>query len=137
MKINFSYFVLFWMLISLVGCGSKEEKVSESIQYLNQFTSQMMGKVGSKSDLIEGIKAGQAFLNSKKEVFKKKVALTKNTNRAQVSEKTMKAWQKAVVVNLKMVEDLKIKHVGQALRNPKLSQALNKLVKDYRDILQK
>jgi len=137
MKINFIYFVLFGVIISLVRCGNKEEKVSESIRYLNQFTKQMMGKVGSKSNLMDGIKAGQAFLESEKQVFIKKIALTKNTNRAQVSEKTMKAWQKAVVMNLKMVEDLKIKHVGQALRNPKLSQALNKLVKDYRDILQK
>ncbi|OJJ16120.1 hypothetical protein BKI52_35730 [marine bacterium AO1-C] len=125
------------MLTSLVGCGSKEDQVSESIQYINQFTNQLLGKVSSKSSLIEGIELGQVFLNSEKAAFTKKIALTKNTNRAQVSDKTMKAWQKAVVMNLKMVEDLKIKHISKALRNPKLSKALNKLVKDYRDILQK
>lgn len=135
--IKINYLILLLSLGFVVGCGNKEEKVSESIRYLNQFTNQLLGKVSSKSKLIEGIAEGQAFLKAEKDALAKKVALTKNTNRAQVSEKTMKTWQRAVVFNLKRVEDLKIKYVGKALRDPKLSKALNKLVKDYRDILQK
>lgn len=137
MRLNLKYLLLLWGLLSLGSCENKEDEVQASTRYLNQFTNQIIGKVNSKGNLIEGIKAGSVFLQKEKPVFVQKVALTKNTNRAQVSKQTAKAWQTAVVANLKRVEDLKTKHQSKALRNAKLAQALNKLTKDYRDILQK
>lgn len=129
--------IILLFLLSLGSCGNKEEKVNQSVVYLNKFTSQLLAKVRAQSELKEGIKSAQKYLDSQKATVRQHIQLTKNTNRAEVSDKTMKAWQNAVVINIKRMEDLRITYVGKALRNRQLSKTLNKLVKDYRDLLQK
>ena len=129
--------IFLMVLIGLGGCGTKEEKVKKSIAYLNQFTNQLLAKVNAKSNLSEGIKDAQVYLSSKKTTAMQHVGITKKTSRAQVSEETMKTWQSAIVINLKRMEELKITHVNKALNDKGLANALNKLVKDYRDLLQK
>lgn len=129
--------IILLFLLSLGSCRNKEEEVNKSVAYLNKFTSQLLAKVRAQATLKEGIKSAQKYLDSQKSTMKQHIQLTKNTNRAEVSDKTMKAWQSAVVINIKRMEDLRITYVGKALRNRQLSKTLNKLVKDYRDLLQK
>ncbi|EAY28149.1 lipoprotein, putative [Microscilla marina ATCC 23134] len=124
-------------IILLSSCQTKETQVQHSIQQLNQFTTQLLRKTKEKPDLITGIKDAQEYLTANKNNMRQHIELTKTTSRVQVSEKTMKAWQAAVTANLTKVETLKKVHIGQALQNEELAKQLNKLVKEYKDLLQK
>lgn len=125
------------LCISLGSCGTKEAEVKKSITYLNQFTLQLLTKVNSKKNLQEGIKDAQAYLHSQKTTVLRHVGLTQKTSRAQVTTQTIKSWQLTVVTNLKRMEELKMSYRTQALKDKTLASALNKLVKDYKDLLQK
>lgn len=74
--------IILLFLLSLGSCGNKEEKVNQSVVYLNKFTSQLLAKVRAQSELKEGIKSAQKYLDSQKATVRQHIQLTKNTNRA-------------------------------------------------------
>lgn len=125
------------MILLLASCQNKDKKILSSSQQLNEFTNKLLSKVTANKDLIAGVKEAQKYLEANKKRMHQNMEVTKTTNRVQVSEKTMKIWHKAVESNLSKIETLRNTHVRDALANQDLAQQLDKLIKEYRDLLQK
>ncbi len=125
------------LLLILVSCQNKDKKVQTSTQQLNKFTNELLGKVKAKPKLKVGLQEARKYLKGSENRIRQHIQITKTTNRVQVSEQTIKAWQAAIVNNLNKIEALKNVYIREALADKALAKELNKLVKEYRDLLQK
>lgn len=134
---NIKNFTLCLSLLVLVSCQNKEKKVQTSTQQLNKFTNELLGKIKAKPNLKVGLQEARKYLKTHKERIQQHIQITKTTNRVQVSEQTIKAWQAAIANNLNKIEALKNVYIRQALADKALAKELNKLVKEYRDLLEK
>lgn len=134
---NIINFTLCLSLLILVSCQNKEKKVQVSTQQLNKFTNELLDKIKTKPSLKVGLQEAREYLKTSKERIRQHIQITKTTNRVQVSEQTMKAWQVAIANNLNKIEALKNVYIREALADKALAKELNKLGKEYRDLLQK
>lgn len=125
------------LLLILVSCQNKDKKVQTSTQQLNKFTSELLGKIKAKPSLKVGLQEARKYVKANESSIRQHIQITKTTNRVQVSEQTIKAWQTAIVNNLNKIEALKNVYIREALADKDLAKELNKLVKEYRDLLQK
>jgi len=120
--------------IATAGC-KKDDEINTAMSDLSTFTAELVQKVEATQGSIEGLDAAQQFLDSKKEVMKKKLGILKEARGFQVSDATKKTMTDSVTKNMTSVASLQIKYVTRSVRDPNYKAKLEKLVKDYTALL--
>jgi hypothetical protein len=131
-KILSSALVLSFM--SFTGC-KKDAEIGSVLKELDSFTIELVQKIDSMQGSVQGIDAAQQFLDSKKNDLKKKMDVVREARGFQVSDATKKTMTDSFTKNITSVASLQIKYVGRSMKDPNYKSKIEKLVKDYRDLL--
>jgi hypothetical protein len=91
--------------------------------------------VDSSQGSVEGINEAQKYLDSRKADMQKKLGVLKEARGFQVSDETKKVLTESITKNVTNVASLEIKYMGRSIKDPGYKSKLEKLVKDYRDLL--
>jgi hypothetical protein len=120
--------------ISSVGC-KKDAEIGAVLKDLDQFTTELVQKVDSSQGSVEGINEAQKYLDSRKADMQKKLGVLKEARGFQVSDETKKVLTESITKNVTSVASLEIKYMSRSIKDPGYKSKLEKLVKDYRDLL--
>jgi hypothetical protein len=102
---------------------------------LSSFTTALVQKVEAQQGSIESVDEAQRFLDSKREEMAKKLRVLKEARGFQVSDETKKSMTESITKNVTNVASLQIKYVGNAMKNPNYKSKLEKLIKDYQNMI--
>src|SRR4030095_11914744 len=120
--------------VSFSGCN-KDTEIGSVLQELDSFTTELVQKIDARQGTVEGIDAAQQFLDSKKSDLKKKMDVVREARGFQVSDTTKKTMTDSITRNMTNVASLQIKYVGRSMKDANYKSKIEKLVKDYRDLL--
>lgn len=122
-------------LCALSLACKRDADVSSVITELDTFTQELVKRVDA-NPTAAGVDDAQKFFDSKKADITAKLASIKNVREAQVSEETRKKMLETFTNDAMSVAKLQIKYMGNSMRDPAFKSKLDKLIKDYQELLQ-
>lgn len=117
----------------LSGC-KKDSEVNSFITDYDEFSNQIV-KLVDDSPNVAGVDAAQKYLDSKKADIRAKFDAFKDARGYQLSEDTTKKLTESVTRNVSAVNGLEVKYMSQSIQNSEFKTKLDKLTKDYNEII--
>lgn len=134
MRKSFVSIFILLVIASSAAC-KKDDQVNATLKDLDTFTAELVKRVESASDPVSGVDEAQKYMDSKKSEIKPKIDDMKTLRGFEVSEETQKAMQANIVKNVTSVGGLQLKYVSQTMTNPAFKTKLDKLIKDYTEMI--
>lgn len=128
-----SVFILL-LAASFAAC-KKDDQVNATLKDLDVFTAELVKKIESSANPAAGVDEAQKFMDSKKSELKPKLDDMKALRGYEVSEETKTAITTNVTKNVSSVAGLQIKYVSRTMSDPAFKTKLEKLIKDYTEML--
>lgn len=126
--------VCLFVCLTVAGCN-KDAEINTSMNELNAFTTELIQKVESAQGSPEGIDAAQRFFESRKAEMEKKLSILKGARGFQVSDEAKKSMTESLTKNVTNVASLQLKYMTRSVKDPNYKARLEKLVKDYQNLL--
>ena len=126
---------LLLVAICLVFAGCKKDsEVNAFITDYDAFSNEIVKHVDDSPN-VAGVDAAQKYLDSKKADIRAKFEAFKDARGFQLSEDTTKKLTESVTRNVSAVNGLEVKYMSQSIQNSEFKSKLEKLVKDYNEII--
>jgi uncharacterized protein YcfL len=126
--------LLLFVCLPFVGC-KKDSEINVAMNDLSVFTTELVQKVEARQGTIESVDEAQRFLDSKKEELARKLRVLKEARGFQISDATKKSMTDSITKNVTSVASLQIKYVANSVKNPNYKSKLEKLIKDYQNLI--
>ncbi|HEX8560272.1 MAG TPA: hypothetical protein VF668_19400 [Pyrinomonadaceae bacterium] len=98
---------------------------------LGAFTAELTAKVESAADAKAGAAEAQRLLDARRGEMAERIAALKQSPRMRDDAAARGRWLEAEVDNTHRVRDLKMRRLDDAMRDPELKAALERLAADY------
>lgn len=124
---------MLWLLVlsTLLGGCSRDDDVNTFMGKLDGFTSEIVTRVETAKDRKAGVDAAQSYFDQNKAEIQTAYADIKNVRGFQVKEETMKKLADRMLTNGTKVAGLKLKLMGETMKDDELDKKLDKLEKSY------
>ena len=122
------------LMLGAVAC-SKDAEVLGFVVDFDNFSNEIVRRVKEAKDPSAGVDDAQAYLDSKKAEIKTKLAGIKQVRSFQLSEDTRKKIEASFKKNAEAVGGLVSANMMQMATDPALMAKLQKLLKDYMEVL--
>jgi hypothetical protein len=126
---------VFLACTATVGCSKRDDEVNAVMKDLDNFTTEMAGKISAAKDKATGLAEAQKYFDAKKADIKKRFDSIKDVRGFQISEATKKKMEDAITKNVTSVAFLQITYMSQTREDKKFEANLEKLISDYQDLL--
>ena len=129
MRLRAGYVMVLVAVLSY-GC-SRDGQVNADLDALDTFTKELVNKITSAKNPVEGVAAGQEYLESQKEDIQTRMKRMGSVRGFQIDKETKDRLAKSITTNVTEIMSLKIKMMSHTMRNKNLDAQLQKLIDDY------
>ncbi len=126
--------LLLAFMLSTTGC-KKDEFVNSTMDEVTQLATEIADTVTKADDKKQGVADAQKLLDSKKGELAKKMNEVGQLRGIQVSEEVMASMQTKITEAVATVFKLKVELMGESMKDPELSKAVDKLTDDFKDTI--
>lgn len=130
--------------LALSGCagagknqaaGGVNEEVEATLKDLHAFTGEIIKKVESAADPAAGVDDAQQYLDARRSDIGAKIDALKKIDDARLSETTRGRKMESLTEDLVSVNGLQIKFMSNAMEDAAFKSKLDKLLGDYRALV--
>jgi hypothetical protein len=136
MKKQVSLLLLAFMFQAFGGC-KKDGEVNAILATIDSFTSELVNRIETAGNPSTGVDDARKYFDYRKEDVRANMDSLKRLRESQVSDATKQRITSSLVDDASRVGNLEIKYVNQSMSDPAFKAKLDKLIKDYRDLLAK